>query len=763
MFLPASSLKQRLPIIITVVTLLLLFLFATSIVPLARACNSGFVGECLANPPGASGAYRIKSQTLALEVQLDKGRLEQVHLTDAANGKAVANGAALTDGAGIFRLTLLQPGSGQQVELGAIDFSFTVAKAQFAPKLSGGPRFWAINANSDELSGLNPGDLTLDGTGHWAYGTLRVHLNFSFPPGADFVQTRLVVDPTTEAEGWVVTNAATARWRVDSSMTPPPANPNLDGALYYQKRWKLPAGSTSGSWRVGPNGSGLYAFSNSPFGREYFQDNSLFILDQYDHQPLSEGFESGQVVLGYYRAGGVEMGYSRYVNYLTQYVSRMTRANKRAPVFFNTWIPWTNRIDQNITLKALEQTKQAGYYDILHVDAGWESGTPLTVDTKKFPGGLDLLQQKAREQNLGLGLWINPYSDSYFGYVNYEDFHRSKRDWHVVLTEGPLPKLGFNRGAFQVLSPYSDFVEERLVDLVSHYDVRMLYWDGADWNIRDSEVDFLDNEARQRLKVLGIKRLKQITDKLYAIRPDLVIVGWNAWVDPHLLGLFDQEQVTDMFTAPLGLAELSRRKVYYNMSYIMPFGTIWSDWYGLTYNERKDNNNLFLPESQLEYAELSMLAKGLKEAGGTIDQTQARPEFRLFLKNLFAFRRRFDRYFDVYQRLSAPPDANRADASGHIIEGKGFVLLNNPSNITQQLNLTFNPLLLGVQPGKSYKLYDWSDLKHARSYSTLNFNPDGRPATLSVSLPPRTVRILSVEIGDTGEDAPVPAQGHEGN
>ncbi len=730
-------------------------------------CTERAATACAASPViTKSGTFLIKNDYLGVQVQLDDGRLQQVQVNDLALGQSVANGAVLDDGKGFFRLTLLQPGSGEQIELGAADFRFTEARLlnaseaqQFYSSLPPSERPATIN----NLRGTLGEELALDGLAEWANGTLRVHVYLALLPGADFVQTKLALDPTTEAQGWVLTNAISARWRVAPTMSVPTRNPTLDSALYYQKRWKLPPNSTPGNWLTSASGAGFYAFSNSPFGREYFQDNTLVVLDQYEHQPLAEGFQGGPVVLGYFRNGGAELGYTRYVDYLTRYVSRMTSQNKRAPVFFNTWIPWTNRIDQNVLLKALDQTRQAGYYDILHVDAGWEGTTPLQIDTQKFPGGLEFIEQKAHEQGLGLGLWINPYSDSYFGYVNYETFHRQKRDWHVVLTEGPLPKLGFNRGAFQVLSPYSDYVEERLVDLVSRYDIRMLYWDGADWNIRDSEVDFLDNAARQRLKVLGMKRLMKITEHLYAIRPDLVIVGWNAWVDPHLLSAFDQEQVTDLFTAQLGVAELSRRTTYYGMSHIMPYNTIWSDWYGLTYNERKDSNNLFLPQSQLEYAQLSMLSKGAKEAGGTIDLNAARPELRTFIKNLFSFRKRFDRYFEVYQRLSDAPDQNRADASGHFVDGKGFMILNNPSNVYQQAKVNLNPYLLGLKPGKTYNLYDWTDLKSARASGTLAFTLDGRPASYTMSLPPKTVRIISLDLNNTSFDAPTTAQKQDEN
>lgn len=723
-----------------------------SAAPVARAC----LESCLDG--GATGSYAIQNSSLGLQIQLEDGRLQQLQLRDVASGRILAKGATPDDGKGAFFLTLLQPGTGEQVELGAANFRFSEASVTTARQQE-----QLFRRLEPELDNVPAGDdkIALDGVANWANTMLRLHLTYTLPAGSDFVQARLALDPVEDAPGWVVSNAVTLRWQLDSAMTPTPRNAYLDSALYYQKRWKLPPNSWPGNWWLAPNGAGFYGFSNSPFGREYFQANNLYLLDQYDHQPVSEGFTGSPVALGYYFSGGAEMGYTRYVEYLTKYVSRLTRNNKTAPVFFNTWIPWTNRIDQGVLDRAFEQTRQAGYYNLLHIDAGWEGSMPLQIDTQKFPGGFDYIQQKAHEQNMGLSLWINPYSDSYFGYVNYETLHRTQRDWHVPLTEGFLPKQGFNRGAFQVLSPYSDYVEERLVELVSKYDIRMLYWDGADWNIRDSEVDFLDNAARQRLKVLGIKRLNRIVERLYAIRPDLIIVGWNAWVDPHLLSIFDQQQVTDMFTAPLGLAEVARRKIYYGMSFVMPFSTIWSDWYGLTYNERKDAQNLNLPQSQLEYAELSMLSKGIKEAGGTIDQNAARPQLKAFLKDLFNFRRQFDRYFDVYQRLTDAPDNNRADASGHFIDGKGFIIFNNPTNLNQQVRANLNPYILGLKPGKTYSLYDWTNLKQARPSGTLSFSSEGTNISLTQSLPPRTVRILALDLNQNVN--PLPAQGKEGS
>jgi len=61
--------------------------------------------------------------------------------------------------------------------------------------------------------------------------------------------------------------------------------------------------------------------------------------------------------------------------------------------------------------------------------------------------------------------------------------------------------------------------------------------------------------------------------------------------------------------------------------------------------------------TELIHAEMSMIGNGLAQAGASIDLDQARPEFVAFLRKLLAFRKRFERYFNVYQHVLGFPTA----------------------------------------------------------------------------------------------------------
>jgi hypothetical protein len=488
----------------------------------------------------------------------------------------------------------------------------------------------------------------------------------------------------------------------------------------------------------------------NPTGREYLDPRTrVMTVDQYDWHPLTERFVSGIAATGSY-TGGQEIGAKELVQYLTNEYSVMNRNNKQQPFFYSSWIVHTADINESKIMNIVDTVGNLGLHDLVHIDAGWEGGNPLQPDPFKFPNQLDKINQHAVEHNLGLSLWINPYSDSYLGYVNYAPFHRAHRDWHVPELETRQVENGqvYYAGPFKLDSPYSDYVEYQLTQLMTRYDIRQIYWDGADWNIRESEVKNLSDEEREKRKALGLKRLTRLVNRLHAQRPELIIVGWNAWPDPHLLGQIDQQQLSDIHNVPLGLAEVARRQQFYNSSTFMPFNTIWSDWYGLTYKERRDNSNLSLPLNRLKFATLSMISKGIKEAGTGFDINLGTPELLAFLRDVFAFVRQFDSYFNNYQRLLSRPDLSRVDASAHIKDGKGFIVVNNPTGVTQYQNISLNPFLLGLWLGYNYTLYDWSDIVAGQPSGTLKMPENGAAAVLTVAIPPQSVKIIGLDISE---------------
>jgi Melibiase len=673
--------------------------------------------------------HQIGNGKVDLITELNEGALTNVYFQ--ANGRRLAGAAP--DGA--FNFTLQNAQNGVRFTVSSNQFRFNLAQL--------------VNGNPAETQRI-----VLDGVGEWVGGPLKIRLVYQLKPDADFVETWFELDPSATPD-WLVRYAAPQRWQVGRDYIVPP----MIRDWYFLTRQKIPRGTTPTLLLTSGNGTGMYFFVNSGVTREYLNPaNYVMNLEQSEWADVTLGFRSASAVIGGYQ-GGEDEGSRRFVNYVAKNYSVLNKEKKKTPFYYSVWKLYTSAINEQIVMDTLDVVGQTGLHEMLHIDAGWEGGYPVEISKQKFPNGFDRINAKAQSYGMSLSLWINPYSNSYFGYTNYAPFHRDYRGWHVPERETLAEEDGklYFKGPFAVNSPYSDFVEDRLVGLITKYDIRQIYWDGSDWNIPEAEVRGLPDDEADRRRVLGVKRLERMMHRLHQIRPDLVIVGWNSWADPHLLHVLDQEQLSDIYQAPLGIAEVARRQLYYSVTFYMPFNTIWSDWYGLTYKERRDTANLNLPLDRLKFAELSMLHKGLKEAGAAFDLRFNRPDLLDFLRKLFAFRRHFDQYWESYQHLLQRPDPNRPDASAHIVNGKGFLLLSNPSNNVQYIGLNLNPFTLGLKPGHTYSLYDWTGLTGGQFIGQLSIPANGSFAGWGVSLPPLTTRVIGLDINEpVGDSRPKP-------
>jgi Melibiase len=675
--------------------------------------------------------YQLSNGRADIITEFSDGALTNVYFQ--ANGRRMANAAP--DGA--FNFTLQNAQNNAKITVSANQFRFSLV----------------------ELRNNNPTTevqrMIFDGTGEWAGGPLKLRLFYELKPNENFVETWFELDPIATPD-WMVRYAAPQRWQFSRDYVVPP----MIRDWYFLTRQRVPRGTTPTLMLTSGNGSGLYFFTNTAVAREYLNPaNNVMNLEQSEWHDVTQGFRSAGAVTGGF-LGGENDGSRNFTSYLSKYYSLLNKEQKKTPFYYSVWKLYTSDINEQIVLNTLDVVGQAGLHEMLHIDAGWEGGYPVEISKSKFPSGFDRINAKAQSYNLSLSLWINPYSNSYFGYTNYAPFHRDYRGWHVPERESLAEEDGklYYKGPFAVNSPYSDFVEERLVGLITKYDIRQIYWDGSDWNIPESEIKNLPDEEADRRRVVGVKRLERMMNRLHQIRPDLLIVGWNSWADPHLLHVLDQQQLSDIYQAPLGIAEVARRQLYYSVSYYLPFNTIWSDWYGLTYKERRDTANLNLPLDRLKFAELSMVHKGVKEAGAAFDLRVARPELLDFLRKLFAFRRHFDQYWENYQHLLQRPDPNRVDASAHLLNGQGFLLLNNPTNSPQYIGINFNPFAVGLKTGHTYSLYDWSDVTSGRFIGQLPIPANGATVGWGMSVPPNTTKIIGLDISEpVGGGRPAPA------
>jgi hypothetical protein len=190
----------------------------------------------------------------------------------------------------------------------------------------------------------------------------------------------------------------------------------------------------------------------------------------------------------------------------------------------------------------------------------------------------------------------------------------------------------------------------------------------------------------------------------------LQVIIWSAPPDIHWLRVTDHIQLSDIDTPTIGVSEVIRRQQIYHASFQRPEVAIWGDWYGLQYRRNWDES-LGLPLNRLQYAEMSQLGNGATQAGGSYALPYAPPELTAFLAKMFTFRKQFGEYFKHYQHILGFPDGSNVEGEAHLIDGKGFILLYNPSDTEQTINLPLNEPELELAPNQSYSLTDWSTLE----------------------------------------------------
>jgi len=484
---------------------------------------------------------------------------------------------------------------------------------------------------------------------------------------------------------------------------------------------------------------GLFFFMADILGSERFERPNGLIMRQKEYIPLAEGFKSGASVIGAY-SGPPEIGFKRYREFLEN--NWCVIGGKDVPVSWNTWFvtlkndrPLYSSYDRNLLLQYLDLIKDAGFYDVLHLDLGWEAHWPLEVDREKFPNGLDEIVRKAKEYGLDMAYWVNPFSSSYWK----SDIETEHPEW---LNPNKVSGLSHAQ-AICHLTSYFDYVKKRLVELATRYNARVIYWDGADWNIPICTADNHEHSSQHELEVKAVKRLAEIARAVHEANPETMFVVYSLPFNNHRLSVVDQEQVSDTHYLPMMKNVLSQRQQIYQMAFEHPYHAIWGSWYGINWHETGDGNLIDHPMRELFHAEMSMIGNGANQAGAGFDLAQAKPEFIEFLRRMFAWRKRFARYFTVYQHILGFPDGKSVDGEGHIIDGKGFILLINPADSEQTVILPLDEPELELSVGRRYDIYDWSSFERAKPMGRAGVNDK-----FEIELAPLEVKIIGIDIGE---------------
>jgi hypothetical protein len=486
-------------------------------------------------------------------------------------------------------------------------------------------------------------------------------------------------------------------------------------------------------------GEGLFFFMQSLLGKEVYHRPTGLRMKQSEFVPLTQGLTTGPAVIGAY-SGAPEIGFKRCNEYLMRHWCAV--AEKTLPVSWSTWLvtlegnkPVHANYDRAFLLEYIDYIKDAGFFDVLHLDLGWEADYPLKVSAAKFPNGIGEITRRAKEAaGLDMTYWVNPFSASY-----WKSKFESEHPEYLVPN-----KVSGRSGATAlcVMTDYFDYVKERFVALATEMNARVIYWDGNDWTVPECAATNHDHRDQQELEVRAWKRLAELCDAAHEARPDLLFVCFSIPFDNHRLHWLDQEQVEDTYSFPTVQAELIQRQQLYQMTFEHPYKAIWGSWYGIDWYRAGDSDLAQRPMRELIHAEMSMIGNGIAQAGGGFDFKQAAPEFMTFVKKLFAFRKRFERYFDTYQHVLGFPDGRRVDGEGHLIDQTGFIVLVNPTREEQTVRVPLDEPELELDADTKHELTDWSNLE--RNIPMGSFTIDSAP---EIDLTPLEVKYVGVNVG----------------
>lgn len=624
-----------------------------------------------------------------------------------------------------------------------------------------GPEFTLKLQHGDEQRELSADEMrcvSLDGgreeavasfTGSLDGVELRVKVIYQAPPQENFMRKRVQVAPVPG--GWVLTGITMENLALEGmeGITPlsrwPEQYPSGEDKVHTGLKRpdasnpgdRLAFGETSRSV-IRPQGAdeGLYFFTQSLLGSERWERAAGLQMGQREFCPLRDGFDSGWAVIGAW-AGAPGIGFKRYTEHLEKHWCVVR--GKSLPVSWSTWLvtmegnkPLYGAYDRDLLLRYLDLMHEAGFYDLLHLDLGWEAGWPMQVDTQKFPNGMQEVSERARELGLDMTYWVNPFSSLYWK----SEIEEQHPEWLVPGTTSG--KCGAT--AICVLTDHFENVRKRFVELVTDLNARVIYWDGLDWNIPECSATGHCHSSQHELEVKAWKRLADLCENVHRARPDALFVVFSLPFDNHRLCVLDQEQVSDTYSFPTIESELVQRQQLYQMTFEHPNKAIWGSWYGINWHNAGEDN-LTRPVEELIHAEMSMIANGIAQAGGGFDLAQAQPGFIEFLRKLFAFRKRFEDFFDTYQHVLGFPDGERVDGSGHIIDGKGFIVLVNPTHQAQIVRVPLEEPELELSPDAEHALSDWSSLDAPEPLGS--FRPSDAP---EIELGPLQVRYVGVNV-----------------
>ena len=213
----------------------------------------------------------------------------------------------------------------------------------------------------------------------------------------------------------------------------------------------------------------------------------------------------------------------------------------------------------------------------------------------------------------------------------------------------------------------------------------------------------------------------------------------EAKIEPREDPLFPQRTEAERFFSrhDLYAGDLITRSAAYQAEWVWPFSCISPPHNGWTWFENR-------PLEQLRDRIYTYLACRFNYQWGFDPVMLKREALDLHLSCTAWFKANRS-YLVTYQHVLDPPDGKGIDGAGHLVDGRGFIFLFNPSDHEQGVewrNILWEPEI--ELSGDSVALSDWTEMT---GYKSLGKQTLDHP-TGDIRIGPRGVRVLGVNLND---------------
>jgi len=459
--------------------------------------------------------------------------------------------------------------------------------------------------------------------------------------------------------------------------------------------------------------TGLWGFVAEIGGQERIANGQFALIQNPSFRTRRSG-RLGPFVIQPFQ-GPVELGFTDLRRFIQKRYS--VQADTSSLYEWNQFWLWQGgpaRVDYSVVtqkrlLDVLPRQVKMGMEEF-HLDAGWESQPgDWRIAPDRFPGGWAALREFNRANGLAFHLWMN-------------DGATDSADLILDLIEkSNIGRLFMDRQ-----------VTEKTVEAVEK--VRTKY-PGFSTSCHNST-------SRSAYYTWG--NIHFLSDFNQVYFGEGQFWAWSnilpeAKIEPKSDPLFPQRTEAERFFSRHDLysGDLITRAAAYQAEWAWPFGCISPPHNAWTWFENR-------PIEQLRDRMYTYLACRFNYQWGFDPAMLTREALDLHMACTAWFKANRS-YLTVYQHVLDAPDGKGVDAAGHLIDGRGFIFLFNPSDKEQAVQwrkILWEPEL--ELTGESVRLSDWTDMTACQ--------PLGRQAlanpTGEIKIGPRGVGVLGVNLDD---------------